>query len=246
MQAPTTLYQNPCLGSRISSLLPSVPPALYHSSSLLQRNVPQIYLNSPQQPQAALQQHPLPEARNLMHASSQVQNTPLHSTAHGICSANASIDPRRPTLEPDNNYYNSASIYPGLADKALQGSAGWTSHQNIRTIHQGDLVRNDGWPETLETNGYLPWPGMSISPTATPVLTSTCPKLPDMIERTLANWIKKSKPLPSNSSIQAKARYFAEMSGDDEDHFAINSPGWLERFKQRYTIENHSVDMGRQ
>jgi len=81
----------------------------------------------------------------------------------------------------------------------------------------------------MPCSGMLPGPSTDSK---LPLLTS---KL-SQIERTVATWLRKSKTPLADSAIEEKARYFAGMSGDETDRLLINSPGWLEKFKQRNGI----------
>jgi len=43
-----------------------------------------------------------------------------------------------------------------------------------------------------------------------------------------------------DSAIEGKARFFADMSGEDVDYFSINNFSWLEIFKQKIGITTSS------
>jgi len=89
----------------------------------------------------------------------------------------------------------------------------------------------------------LPWPNATSSSVQPIAIPSTSARNPVSkirpIERAVANWVKGSKKqgvLVTDSAIKEKAQHFLSTVGKEGDFLLINSPGWLEQFKQRIGI----------
>ena len=97
-------------------------------------------------------------------------------------------------------------------------------HNNFSTVSK--VLRN--------REKYLYPEDRSLSP----VKRVTKGKFPD-VERTLANWAKKSQKggvLLTDAAIQAQERFFVNNVGTNEILLKTNNTNWLEKFKQKNGI----------
>jgi hypothetical protein len=147
-------------------------------------------------------------------------------------------------------------MYPAPVDMDPQNRNGWAPQQSFNFFNTSGTfegrhsvpreshstqgyhpVSNGGGWVVTESAGSVPWQGTLEGPSSDlppPLLTEKHPPQLNRIERTLANWIKKCNPPPTDFIVVERALYLADVSGDEGDRLKINAPGWLEKFKQTY------------
>jgi len=254
-QIPSSHYQQPHYRLHPTNPVPNLPPLQFSqlrglqstgNATAMAETYPQTYMNNPQHPQMQLHNQN-PELHHQIYTSSQSQGPTQPRDSN---SDRTSVDPQQLALGYSSGYYG-PPMHLGPADVHRNSNSEWSSQQVVcdtngnrvfagrrigpqgpQIIPERNLVGSDGWSmnsSDMPCSGMLPGPSTDSK---LPLLTS---KL-SQIERTVATWLRKSKTPLADSAIEEKARYFAGKSGDETDRLLINSPGWLEKFKQRNGI----------